>query len=134
MLTGGAGSDTFVWKLADQGTGGTPAIDQITDFNTAAANSGGDVLNLKDLLVGENGTSNLQNYLDFDKTSSPGNTIVRISTSGGFTGGTYSAGAEDQRIVLQGVADLGNSLGLGTTATDAQIIQDLITKGKLITD
>ena len=134
VLTGGAGSDTFVWKLADQGIGGTPAIDQITDFNAATAKSGGDVLDLRDLLQGEAGVSNLQNYLEFDKTTSPGNTIVHISTSGGFAGGVFTTGAEDQRIVLQGVTDLGNSLGLGTAATDAQIIQDLITKGKLITD
>ena len=91
-------------------------------------------MDLRDLLQGEAGVSNLQNYLEFDKTTSPGNTIVHISTSGGFAGGVFTTGAEDQRIVLQGVTDLGNSLGLGTAATDAQIIQDLITKGKLITD
>ena len=54
--------------------------------------------------------------------------------AGGFTGGNYVAGAEDQRITFQGVTNLGASLGLGASATDAQIIQDLITKGKLITD
>jgi len=134
-LTGGAGSDTFRWQLSDRGITGQPAVDTITDFNATAAKSGGDVLDLRDLLQGEaNTTGSLQNYLEFDKTSSPGNTILHISSTGGFTGGTYSAAAEDQQIVFQGVTDLGNSLGLGTAASDAQIIQELINRGKLITD
>ncbi|TXH87488.1 MAG: type I secretion C-terminal target domain-containing protein, partial [Rhodoferax sp.] len=131
-LTGGAGADTFHWQLTDRSLAGQPAIDTLTDFDVAAAKSGGDVLDLRDLLQGEAGTSNLQNYLDF--TTSGSNTILRISSTGGFTGGTYSAAAEDQRIVFQGISNLGNALGLGTSATDAQIISDLINKGKLITD
>lgn len=131
-LTGGAGSDTFRWQLSDRGITGQPAVDTITDFDPLAAKSGGDVLDLRDLLQGEAGTSNLQNYLDFTVTG--GNTVLRISSTGGFTGGTYSAAATDQQIVFQGVANLGNSLGLGTTASDAQIIQELINRGKLITD
>ena len=131
-LTGGAGSDTFRWQLSDRGMLGQPAIDTITDFNAAAAPSGGDVLDLRDLLQGEAGASNLQNYLDFSNAG--GTTVLRISTTGGFTGGTYAAGAEDQRVVFQGVANLGTALGLAANATDAQIIQDLLTKGKLVTD
>jgi large repetitive protein len=133
-LTGGLGSDTFRWQLSDRGLTGQPAVDTITDFDVTAAKSGGDVLDLRDLLQGEAGTSNLQNYLEFDRTTSPGNTILHISSTGGFTGGTYSSGAEDQQIIFQGVTNLGNSLGLGTNATDGQIIQELITRGKLITD
>ena len=131
-LTGGSGADVLKWSLGDQGTAGTPAIDQITDFDVAAKSAGGDILDLRDLLQGEGGANNLQNYLDFQVTG--GNTVLRISTNGAFAGGTYAAGAEDQRIVFQGVANLGNSLGLGASATDAQIIQELITRGKLITD
>ena len=71
---------------------------------------------------------------EWQKKFKPENTILRISSTGGFTGGTYVAAAEDQRIVFQGVSNLGNSLGLGASATDAQIINDLINKGKLITD
>jgi large repetitive protein len=133
-LTGGLGSDTFRWQLSDRGLTGQPAVDTITDFDVTAAKSGGDVLDLRDLLQGEAGTSNLQNYLEFDRTTSPGSTILHISSTGGFTGGTYSAAAEDQQIVFQGITNLGNSLGLGTSATDGQIIQELITRGKLITD
>ena len=133
-FTGGNGADVFKWSLGDQGAGDAPAIDQITDFDVAAKSAGGDVLDLRDLLQGEGGVNNLQNYLDFDTTSSPGNTILHISNTGGFVGGTYNTTAENQRVVFQGIIDLGNSLGLGTNATDTQIIQELITRGKLITD
>ncbi|WP_138512688.1 retention module-containing protein [Rhodoferax bucti] len=131
-LTGGAGSDTFRWQLSDRGITGQPAVDTITDFDSAAAKSGGDVLDLRDLLPDQLGTNSLVNYLDFNVTG--GNTVLRISSTGGFTGGTYSAAATDQQIVFQGVTNLGDSLGLGTAATDAQIIQELINRGKLIMD
>ncbi|WP_374339779.1 type I secretion C-terminal target domain-containing protein, partial [Leeia sp.] len=125
-LTGGAGADTFRWELADKGTVGTPAIDTITDFNNGV---GGDKLDLKDLLQGENhttGIGNLNNYLHFEKVGT--DTVVHISSSGGFSGG-FNASLDDQRIVLTGV-DLTNA---GAQA-DPAIIQDLLTRGKLITD
>ncbi|MCF8177341.1 MAG: tandem-95 repeat protein [Sulfuritalea sp.] len=140
LIAGGAGndtlsgglndlvSDTFKWSLADKGAVGSPAVDTITDFATAAKASGGDVLDLRDLLQGENqtsGTGNLADFLHFEKTGS--DTKVHISSSGGFNSG-YTFAAEDQTVLLQGV-DL-----IGVNTTDAQIIQDLLTKGKLITD
>jgi Ca2+-binding RTX toxin-like protein len=131
-LTGGTGADTFHWQLSDRSLAGQPAIDTLTDFNVASAQSGGDILDLRDILQGESGVSNLQNYLDF--TTSGTNTVLRISSTGGFTGGNYAAGAEDQRIVFQGVADIRSSLGLVAGATDTDIIQALISRGKLITD
>ena len=141
-LTGGAGADTFRWSLGDHGAKGTPATDTITDFNSAAPAAGGDVLDLRDLLQGDvhgaatgsnpNGTiGNLENFLDFSVAG--GSTTVRVSSAGSFAGGTYTAAAEDQRIVLQGV-DIRASMGLVATATDAQIIQELLNRGKLITD
>ena len=89
--SGGGGSNTFTWALNDRGTPGAPAADTITDFNALL---GGDVLDLRELLVGENAigsTGNLQNYLDFDTTSMPGSTVIRVSSTGGFTGGAYDA-------------------------------------------
>ncbi|HRH74964.1 MAG TPA: type I secretion C-terminal target domain-containing protein, partial [Zoogloea sp.] len=131
-LTGGLGSDTFKWSLGDAGTAGAPAIDAITDFDKSAALSGGDVLDLSDLLQGEShsGVSpgNLGSYLHFEKAGT--DTVVHISSTGGYIGGTFSPAATDQKIVLQGV-DLTNS---GALSTDAQIIQDLLTKGKLSAD
>ena len=121
-LTGGTGADTFAWVLADRGTPGAPASDVVTDFNENA----GDKLDLRDLLVGElhSGTNvgNLANYLHFE--ASGANTIVRISSTGGFSSG-YSAAQVDQQITLQGVA---------LSGTDQQIIQQLLTNNKLVTD
>ena len=141
-LTGGADGDVFAWSLGDAGTAAARPVDTITDFNAAAASANGDVLDLRDLLVGEvkgvastanpNGTvGNLQNYLDFNVTG--GNTEIRVSSTGAFAGGTYAAGNEDERIVLQGV-DIRASLGLAANATDAAIIQELLNRGKLTAD
>ena len=134
-MTGGTGVNIFAWGLNDQGTTTTPAADTITDFKNAAVASGGDVLDLRDLLVGELHTGanagNLANYLHFERSGA--NTIVHVSSTGHFANdahviGPVVAGHENQSIVLQGV-DL-------TTAgnTDQLIIQDLLTKGKLVTD
>ncbi len=130
-LAGGLGADTFEWRLADRGTGGSPAIDTVADFDAATPGAGGDILDLRDLLQGETSSATLDRYLDF--SVSGGNTTIRISSSGSFTGGTYASGSEDQRIVLTGV-DIRASLGLSGSATDAQIISELINRGKLLTD
>ncbi|WP_293776083.1 Calx-beta domain-containing protein [uncultured Oxalicibacterium sp.] len=124
-LTGGLGADTFKWMLADKGAVGAPAIDTITDFDSV---TGGDKLDLRDLLQGEIGQgvgTNLTNYLHFETVGS--DTKVHISSSGGFSNG-YNAANEDQTIILQGVNLLNGMSG------DQQVIQDLITRGKLQTD
>ena len=135
-LTGGSGADTFKWSLADRGTAGAPATDTITDGNAFNTTSG-ERLDLRDLLVGESHTGNLPgnlaNYLLFEKSGS--DTVIHISSTGQFSVdagfGAISAsnlGKEDQRITLTGV-----DLTAGST-TDQQIIQNLLTKGKLIVD
>jgi len=134
-LAGGLLSDTFEWTLADAGDRGTPAEDTITGFNSAAAGSGGDVLDLRDLLSGENhtvATGNLANFLSFEFDSGSSSTKVHISSNGGFGGG-YTTAAEDQTVVLSGV-NLYTDFGLGLSATDQQMIQKLIDNNKLITD
>ena len=149
-IHGGAGSDTlqggnagenfadvFVWSLGDQDAAGTPAVDTILNFATnAAANSGtgGDVLDLRDLLQGEsvgasNSAGNLTDYLHFEVTG--GSTIVHISHTGGYAGGGFDSAQTSQQIVLSGV-DL-QSLYSGAT-TDQQIITQLLNNNKLITD
>jgi len=136
-LTSGAGADVFAWTLTDRGSSGTPAKDVISDFDVASVASGGDTIDLRDLLVGANhvGTDagNLTKYLDFDTTTTPGSTTIHVSSAGGFTGGVYTAGNEDQTITLQNV-DLRASFGLAASATDSQIINELLTRGKLVTD
>ena len=128
-LTGGLGTDVFRWELADRGAAGNPALDVITDFNTALPASGGDILDLRDLLVGENNggvvPGNLANFLSFELSGS--NTIVHVSSTGGFASG-FVSGAEDQRITLNGV-DLVTGF-----ANDNAIITSLLTNNKLITD
>ncbi|NHQ87481.1 type I secretion C-terminal target domain-containing protein, partial [Iodobacter sp. HSC-16F04] len=128
-LTGGLGADTFHWALADKGAVGAPVIDKITDFSVASYNAGGDRLDLKDLLQGENhnvNTGNLTQYLHFEKSGT--DTIVHVSSSGAYTG-PFNSSADDQRVILSGV-DLTSNGSLA----DAAIIQDLLNKGKLITD
>nr|ALV86468.1 adhesin [uncultured bacterium 19] len=131
VMNGGTGADTFAWNLADRGVAGAPAVDHVSDFDGASPAAGGDVLDLRDLLQGETTSATLDHYLDFNVNG--GNTEIRISSSGGFTGGAYDLGAEDQRIVLQGV-DIRAALGLGGAANDNQIIAELINRGKLVTD
>ncbi len=129
QLTGGAGADVFAWSLADRGSAGSPAVDTVTDFDTLAA---GDRLDLRDLLQGEShsGTNvgNLENYLHFEKSGT--NTIVHVSSAGAFDSGDSPAtiaSYEDQTIIMQAV-------DLTVAGSDQQIIQDLLTKGKLHTD
>ena len=128
-------TDTFVWKLADAGSAGSPAVDTITTFGVASKAAGGDVLDLRDILTGESATPTaLDNYLHFE--ISGGNTILHISSAGGFgdnnNKGVGSSGissvTETQQIVFAGV-----DLTTGFTS-DQQIIADLLTKQKLITD
>ena len=129
-LTGGAGSDVFRWEFADRGSAGSPAVDTVTDFNNALPSAGGDVLDLRDLLQGETlaggAVGNLTNYMHM--TLSGGNTVIQLSSAGGFASG-FNAGAIDQTIVLQGV-----DLTSAGTRTDLQIIQDLLTRSKLVVD
>ncbi|MEY4766168.1 MAG: hypothetical protein RI907_2841, partial [Pseudomonadota bacterium] len=127
MLYGGLGADVFAWRLADPGTGGAgKAIDTVKDFST----SQGDKLDLRDLLQGET-SANLDQFLEFD--TSTANTIVKVSPTGGFAGGTATDAAETQRIVLENV-NIRTDLGLTSTATDAQVIAKLLAKGALVVD
>ncbi|MEZ0209753.1 MAG: beta strand repeat-containing protein, partial [Methylophilus sp.] len=130
-LTGGAGVDVFKWDSGDEGVAGNPARDTITDFNKATVAQGGDVLDIRDLLQGEN-PGNLQNYLHFEKSGS--DTIVHISSNGGFANdahnvsGSFSSGNTTQQIVLSGV-----DITTGQS-NDAAIINNLLAQQKLIVD
>jgi Ca2+-binding RTX toxin-like protein len=129
QLSGGLGADIFNWSLADAGAAGAPVLDTISDFDTAAFNVGGDAINLKDLLIDDSG-EDLTSYLQFERVdlgNGDFDTVLHVSSTGAFDGGTVSSGAE-QSILLQGV-DL-----LGTSTDQQALIQDLIATGKLITD
>ncbi|WP_460239629.1 Ig-like domain-containing protein, partial [Aurantivibrio plasticivorans] len=124
QLLGGLGVDVFKWSFADNGSEGSPAVDTILDFNSQPASAGGDVLDLRDLLVGESEAS-LDEFLYFEQQGA--NTVISISTEGGFDGG-FDSNAVDQQIVIEGV-DLVTGF-----ADQSALIQDLINNGKLITD
>ena len=153
-ISGGAGNDTmngfvdnfvdvFTWSLGDQGVTGAPAVDTVQNFAKVAPNNnhnGGDVLDLRDLLIGEhvganNGAGNLADYLHFEVSGS--DTIIHVSHTGGFSadshtvGAGYTSSAETQKIVLSGV-DLQSHYSGATT--DQQIITQLLNNNKLITD
>lgn len=135
ILVGGPGSDVFEWRLGDALPAGSTAsapVDVIRDFDGRAPADGGDVLDLRDLLQGENttgGTGNLDSFLRFEQTGS--DTVIHISHTGGFD--SSGAGAETQRIVLQGV-DLRADLGLSDGAGDLEVIAKLLDQNKLIVD
>ena len=122
VLTGGVGADTFRWVLGD--ATGSPT-DVVTDFDIATPASGGDILNLRDLLVDEThvGTDagNLADYLHFSYSSDTKSTTIDVTT--------HEASGTTQTIVLQGV-----DLTAGFDTDQQAIIQDLLNKGKLITD
>ena len=144
-MSGGSGNviDVFAWTLGDQGAAGAPAVDTINNFSTTAAgnnHTGGDVLDLRDLLQGEhvgpnNAAGNLADYLHFEVAG--GTTTIHISHTGGFAADSHSvnaaftSSAETQKIVLNNV-DL-QSVYSGAT-TDQQIITQLLNNNKLITD
>jgi Ca2+-binding RTX toxin-like protein len=122
-LSGLIGGDTFTWRLSDRGTSTTPARDTVTDFDQAI-NS--DKIDLRDLLQGElhSGTDvgNLADYLHFNYDSATNSTVIEVKSQGSAMSGP------DQIINLSSI-----DLVTGSTS-DHQIIQDLLSKGKLITD
>jgi Ca2+-binding RTX toxin-like protein len=118
-LTGGAGADVFRWSLNDQGTTTTPASDHITDFTLGA---GGDVLDLKDLLVGEHdgtGTdaSNLTQFLHFSEVG--GKAVLSIDHDAGIF-------AADQTITFDNMSLATMQSTLGASDTGADLIAKLL--------
>jgi Ca2+-binding RTX toxin-like protein len=150
VLKGDTGADVFAWSLNDgnASTGVTGAasgnaygvatgvgLSGTTDLVMDFSKSDGDALDLRDLLVGEShqglASGNLSNYLHFEVSN--GNTVVHVSTTGGFTGGTYNAANENQTIVLTGVNLMQDNSGT-TLLNDNAVIQDLLTNKRLIVD
>jgi hypothetical protein len=132
VLVGGAGSDVFAWRLGDAPDAGG-AVDTITDFSTRPVSVDGDVLDLRDLLQGENLLNvggNIADYLRIETfgSGSTAGTRIDISSQGGFTtGGAHI----DQQIVLEKT----NLLALSAAgASQQQVIVDLIAQRRLLVD
>jgi hypothetical protein len=121
-LTGGTGSDAFKWSLNDTGS------DTITDFTLAPVASGGDVLDLSDLLVGESATAtSLDAYLSFGENSL-GQTVITVDANAGAAGGT------GQTITLENIQFEALQTYVGGLGDDAAIISKLLEDGNLKTD
>lgn len=137
VMYGDTGSDVFVWRLSDHGASGSDvdrAVDVIKDFDVAPAAEQGDVLDLRDLLQGENtvgGTGNLDHYLSIDTDGA--DTVIHVSPIGDFVAGNPASGTESQTIVLADV-NFRSDMGLDAEASTQQVIAKLLEQGKLLVD
>ncbi|RAR59039.1 putative secreted protein (type I secretion substrate), partial [Onishia taeanensis] len=122
ILYGQEGADVFAWQLGDEGQPGNPAQDTVKDFSLAE----GDSLDLAELLVDEQPGS-IDDYLHAAPSASGGDTILHVSTGGGFAGDyANNSGQENQTITLEGV-----SMG---DQSSQEFINDLINNGNLNID
>ncbi|TXI44779.1 calcium-binding protein [Methylophilus sp.] len=127
-LTGGLGADVFKWTTSDLVAPGDVSgnTDTITDFSIAQK----DKLDLRDLLMGEELTDSILNYIDIEIQGS--STLIHISSTGDFTGGAYDAAKEDAQIILSNI----NLFTATKTAAghDAQLIGYLTQNNYLLID
>ncbi|WP_355660996.1 retention module-containing protein [Halomonas salifodinae] len=105
VLWGGLGADTFQWQLNDQGSEGDPAVDLVMDFTLDLVDGytgtgEADRLDIGDLLDGAT-EGTIASYLHAEADGD--DTVLHISTSGGFTDGNFDETAVDQTIILKGV-------------------------------
>ena len=119
-LLGGAGIDIFALESGDEGTVGSPAVDTIEDFVTGA---NGDVLDLSDMLQGED-LGSLADYFEFSYDAVSGDTTISIDVDG--NSGTFDT---SQQIVLNDV-----DLTAGGTLSNQDILDNLLNNGNLIVD
>jgi len=100
----------------------------VKDFGLNASDpNGNDVLDLRDLLVGEHSSGDLTSFLHIDVNHDNGvaNTVISVATHGGMAAdGT----GFNHQIVLENV-DL-----MGSYHDQSQLIQNLINEGKLKVD
>ncbi|MFM5470298.1 DUF5801 repeats-in-toxin domain-containing protein [Aeromonas veronii] len=120
ILIGGLGSDSFKWQAGDA----DGSTDSITDFTLGRMASGGDVLDLSDLLVGvpalgdnEDLAAVLINYLQFNTTTK----TLTIDPAG-------AGGSSELTIQFQ------NSLDLASLGSNQEIIKHLLDDGNLKVD
>ena len=155
IIRGGSGSDTIygnggddllVWGIGDHGTAGAAGrdVDAVMDFRrfdaTEDNRDGLDVLNLSDLLIGENQTTvtvdgvaldigNLTKYLHIEKNDAEVKIYVDHDGSGELTSSNFDANT-DLLIVLKTLPDS----VVGTSSTQASMINFLIENGMVVTD
>jgi len=121
LLTGGDGADTFKWESGDEGTAASPAMDFVTDFDS----SEGDVLDLADILQGEE-SNDITNYISVAQDGD--NVVINVTPDG--------AGGDMNQVITLEDTSL-NDLGVGgydATTQQSEIINQLISSGQLNVD
>lgn len=135
ILTGGLGSDTFVYDKGDLNK--VNMGDTITDFTVAPVRSGGDVLDIHDLLDGAKGLSGAENgklgnlvsggYLKFEVQghNTDGTTTVKLSVDldGEGKGGEHAGKAVPLATITMS--------GVSPTDTASDILQKLLDNNEL---
>jgi len=129
LMTTGGGNTTFAWMKGDAGTVDEAARDTIHDFNGPGVN----VLDLADLLQGEENSSDLSKYLNFSHETAPEwGAVIKVSSTGDLQ--TDGSGY-DQVIKLVGVGMLaGVDLFNGGPIDQNALINALIAQGTLVID
>ncbi|MEE2729422.1 MAG: hypothetical protein VYA55_01315 [Pseudomonadota bacterium] len=114
-LNANTGEDTFLFRMADLGSSGTPALDQITAFDVSQ-----DHLNLSDIAAGMSTGIQLDTIIDLSESA--GSTTLAIDLGSGVV----------QNIELQNVTrdDLYGGSGW---SNDADILQRMLQEQILIT-
>jgi hypothetical protein len=135
-LSAGGETEHFVFTLHDTGTSGDASATMDIALGAPKQSSTNEVLDLRDVLQGENtagGTGNLDHYLSFN--TSGADTVITVSPHGQLdaTSGTPMPGTSTQTIVMQGV-DLRTAIGLPDTASNVDIIGHLLKSGQLLVD
>jgi len=121
LLTGGDGADTFKWESGDEGTAASPAMDFVTDFDS----SEGDVLDLADILQGEE-SNDITNYISVAQDGD--DVVINVTPDG-------AGGDMNQVITLQDTTVDQLAGGIDTSGmSQADIINTLITNGQLNVD
>lgn len=123
-------SDVFAWHLSEQ------RVDVIQGFELTAPGEagkpGGDVLDLRDLLHGEEAAGvSLDQFLHFDHSAF--GTVIKIAADGDMVDGHSASNVDSLHIVLENV-NLPAALGLDAHASDMQIITKLVQQGNLLVD
>ncbi len=130
-MIGEPGTDIFQWHLNDGGPAGDPVRDVVNNFETGGPGADGDVLDLSDLLVSEE-SGDLTDYLHFKLTDS-GDTVLEVSTTGGFASG-FDEDAVEQVIFINDVDLVTAFTDVNDVVDQGALIQSLVNNGSLITD
>jgi Ca2+-binding RTX toxin-like protein len=119
ILVGASGNDTFLWQEGDQGSEDSPAIDVVRNFG-----SGDNVLNIADLLQGEEDAVDLSAYIVAAEDGA--DTVLYLNSQGDLGG---DKGNADQVIRLEG-----KSFSDFSASDSEDLIAKMIASGQLNID